>query len=243
MPQGGTLILETVNVDFDKDYLHEHHPTKPGPYAMLAVSDSGIGMDATTQERIFEPFFTTKGKGKGTGLGLSTVYGIVKQSGGFIWVYSELGKGTTFKIYLPRVEGQAPRKSPEKQTESRFQGSETILVVEDEESVRAIACRVLRERGYTVLDAPNGVRALDIAREFDGNIDLVLSDVVMPGMSGADFVSRLKQVRPDIKVLYISGYTDSAIIHNGTLDSNIAFLQKPFSIEGLARKIREVLES
>jgi two-component system, cell cycle sensor histidine kinase and response regulator CckA len=243
MPQGGTLILETANVDFDKNYLHEHPLAKPGPHVMLAVSDNGIGMDTATQERIFDPFFTTKEKGKGTGLGLSTVYGIVKQSSGFIWVDSKPGKGTTFKIYLPRVEGQVPPKAIEKHIESRFRGSETVLVVEDEESVRAIACRILRERGYTVLDAPNGAMALEIARGYAGNINLVLSDVMMPGMSGADFVSRLKQDRPDIKALYISGYTDSAIIHNGALDSNIAFLQKPFSIEGLARKIREVLES
>jgi two-component system, cell cycle sensor histidine kinase and response regulator CckA len=243
MSHGGTLILETANVDFGENYMLEHPVAKPGPYVMLAVSDNGIGMDAVTRQRIFEPFFTTKEKSKGTGLGLSTVYGIVKQSSGFIWVYSEPGKGTTFKIYFPRVRGQVVEKPVEKRTGSGFRGSETVLVVEDEKAVRAIACRILRERGYTVLDAPNGAIGLDIAKDYAGNINLALTDVVMPGMSGADFVSRLKQDRPDIKALYISGYTDSAIIHNGTLDPNIAFLQKPFSIEGLARKIREVLES
>jgi two-component system, cell cycle sensor histidine kinase and response regulator CckA len=243
MPQGGALIIETRNVDLDENYMLEHLVAKPGPHVMLAVSDNGIGIDAVIRQHIFEPFFTTKEKGKGTGLGLSTVYGIVKQSDGFIWVYSEPGKGTTFKIYFPRVEGQVIEKPVEKRIGSRFRGSETVLVVEDEKSVRAIACRILRERGYTTLDAPNGAIALDIAREYAGSINLVLTDVVMPGMSGADFVSRLKQDRPDIKALYISGYTDSAIVHNGALDSSVAFLQKPFSIEGLARKVREVIDS
>jgi two-component system, cell cycle sensor histidine kinase and response regulator CckA len=243
MPQGGTLILETANVDFDESYILEHPIAKPGSFVMLAVSDSGIGMDAKIQARIFDPFFTTKELGKGTGLGLSTVYGIVKQSDGFIWVYSEPGKGATFKIYLPRVEGRAVEKPVEKRTEYGIRGSETILVVEDEESVRDLACRILQDRGYTVLSAPNGKAGLEIASRFDGAIDMVLTDVVMPGMSGTDFVFRLKQDRPDTKVLYFSGYTNNAIIRNGNLDSKAAFLQKPFNNEDLAQKVRQIIES
>ena len=243
MPQGGKLTIETANVDFDEDYVSSHPMVQKGPYIMLAVSDNGIGMDAATQARIFEPFFTTKGKGKGTGLGLSTIYGIVKQSNGFIWVYSELEKGTTFKIYFPRVEGKQTLKSSQDKSESAFRGSETILVVEDEIGVRALACRILRERGYNVIEAADGKEALRLAREHDGEIHLVITDVIMPGMSGRELVAQLKAVRPQIEALYVSGYTDNVIVHHGILDSGIAFLQKPFTVEGLARKVREVIDS
>jgi two-component system cell cycle sensor histidine kinase/response regulator CckA len=216
---------------------------RPGPYVMLAISDNGIGMDAATQARIFEPFFTTKEKGKGTGLGLSTVYGIVKQSNGFIWVYSEPKKGTAIKIYIPREDAQSARSGANRLPDSEFQGSETVLIVEDEASVRALAARILRNRGYIVFEASNGAEALEIARQHEGAIHLVVTDVVMPGLSGSSLVSRLKADRPGIRALYISGYTDNAIVHHGILDSNIAFLQKPFSIDGLARKVRDVLNS
>jgi two-component system, cell cycle sensor histidine kinase and response regulator CckA len=200
-------------------------------------------MDAATQSRLFEPFFTTKQKGKGTGLGLSTVYGIVKQSNGFIWVYSEPGKGTTFKIYFPQEAGSIISPTEGAKPKPGFRGSETVLVVEDEIAVRSLACRILRDRGYTILEAPDGMEALGIAREHKGEIHLVLTDVVMPGINGTTLVSRLKAVRPKIKALYVSGYTDNAIIHHGILDSNVAFLQKPFSVDGLIRKVREVLNS
>jgi two-component system, cell cycle sensor histidine kinase and response regulator CckA len=243
MPQGGRLILETANVDLDDNFVQEDSVAGPGRYVMLSVCDNGTGMDARTQERIFEPFFTTKEKGKGTGLGLPTVYGTVKQSNGFIWVYSEPGKGTTFKIYFPRAEGHITKMPAEKSIEPGLRGSETILVVEDEELVRTLACRVLRDRGYTILEASDGAEALDKAQSYDDAIDMVFTDVVMPGMSGSELVSRLKDVRPNIKALYASGYTDSAIVHNGSLDFEVAFLQKPFTVESLARKVREVLTS
>jgi two-component system, cell cycle sensor histidine kinase and response regulator CckA len=242
MPRGGMLTIETANVQLDENYLVDHPFVKTGPFVMLAISDSGIGMNVETQSRIFEPFFTTKEKGKGTGLGLSTVYGIVKQSNGFIWVYSEPGKGTTFKIYFPRVEGEKTRL-PEDLVESVLCGSETVLLVEDENAVRALAGRILRERGYKVMEASHGEDALRIAHEYDGEIHLVLTDAVMPGMSGNALVTHIEAERPGIKSLYISGYTDSAIVHHGILNSSIAFLQKPFTVEGLTRKIREVLNA
>jgi PAS domain S-box-containing protein len=243
MPQGGKLTIKTANVDFDMHYVREHPMVKPGPYVMLAISDNGLGMDAATQARIFEPFFTTKETGKGTGLGLSTVYGIVKQSNGFIWVYSEPGKGTTFKIYFPRVEDKPTKVMTENKSESGSRGFETVLVVEDEGSVRALASRILRERGYSVLEASGSKEAVDVAREYAKEIHLVLTDVIMPDMSGRELVSWLEAVRPGIKALYISGYTDDAIVHHGMLDSNVAFLQKPFTVEGLSRKVREVIDS
>jgi CheY-like chemotaxis protein len=243
MPQGGKLTIETANVSFDEEYGREHPAVKPGLYVMLAISDNGLGMDASTQARIFEPFFTTKGKDKGTGLGLSTAYGIVKQSNGFIWVYSEPGRGTTFKIYFPRVDGEISKSAGESKSELGLRGFETVLVVEDEESVRALAIRILRERGYSVLEAADGMEALRIAGEFAGEIHMVLTDVVMPGMSGRDLISRLEAARPGIKALFVSGYTDNVIVHRGVLDSNVAFLQKPFSADGLARKVREVIDS
>lgn len=243
MPQGGNITIETANADFDENYVMEHHQTKEGPYVMLAISDNGIGMDDATRARIFEPFFTTKGRFKGTGLGLSTVYGIVKQSSGFIWAYSEPGKGTTFKIYFPRVAGETTPEVPDVRLNSASRGSETVLVVEDEAAVRILAGRILRDRGYTVLEAAEGTEALKQAQDHMGDIHLILTDVVMPGMSGRELVSEMVRIRPNMKVLYISGYTDRAIVHNGILDPDVAFLQKPFTIDGLARKVQEALKS
>jgi len=243
MPHGGKLTLETANVDLDEHYVHLHPIVPPGRYVMLAVSDTGIGMDDLTKARLFEPFFTTKEMGKGTGLGLSTIYGIVKQSSGFIWVYSEPGRGTTFKIYLPRVEREADTFAPHDREEIDLQGVETVLVVEDDSSVRSLVTRALSKRGYTVLEASTGKEALRKAREFDGKIHLLLTDVVMPGMSGKTLASQIETARAGIKVLFVSGYTDNAIVHHGVLDSNVAFLQKPFTIDVLAGKVREVIDS
>ncbi len=243
MCAGGKLVIETANIDFDEDYIQKHPEVRAGSYVMLAISDNGIGMDAATQSRIFEPFFTTKEKGKGTGLGLATVYGIVKQSNGFIWVYSEPGEGTTFKIYFPRAEDNTARLTLESKSVEGARGVETVLISEDERSVRALAAQILRKRGYNVLEASSGKEALDIAKKYAGEIHLVVTDVVMPGISGTELVSRLKTIRPGIKVLYVSGYTDNAIVHHGILDAGVAFLQKPFSVDGLASKVREVIDS
>jgi two-component system cell cycle sensor histidine kinase/response regulator CckA len=206
---------------------------------MMSVSDTGFGMTKQVEEHIFEPFFTTKEKGKGTGLGLSTVYGIVKQSKGNIWVYTELGKGTTFKVYLPRVDGPISKKKDKKTV--ALIGSETILVVEDDETVRKFAERALKGFGYRILIAANGEEAVRIAGEYEGSIDLMLTDVVMPGMSGQDLEDKLKASKPGIKVLYMSGYTDDTIVHHGILDRGKIFLQKPFTIEALGRKVKEAL--
>jgi two-component system, cell cycle sensor histidine kinase and response regulator CckA len=243
MPNGGKLTIETATADLDKNYVRDHPMTKPGPYVMMAISDNGIGMDTETQARIFEPFFTTKAKGKGTGLGMSTVYGIVKQSDGFIWVYSEPGKGTTVKIYFPRETRAVVENSPETQIDPILHGSETVLIVEDEMAVRSLASRILANYGYNVLEAEDGMEALRLARNSAQEIHLVITDVVMPGIGGKVLLSRIEDVLPDVKSLFISGYTDSAIVHHGILDSGIAFLQKPFTVEGLLRKVREVLNS
>jgi PAS domain S-box-containing protein len=243
MPTGGKLTLETANVVLDAAYAQRHIAVTPGEYVMLAVSDTGTGMDEETQARIFEPFFTTKGSSQGTGLGLSTVYGIVKQSGGNIWVYSEPGRGTTFKIYLPREtrSGIVARAARPETTDLR--GTETILLAEDEDAVRALAAKVLRGLGYRVLDARIGREAAEIAAAHPDDIDLLLTDVVMPEYSGGELARMLQQTRPGLKVLYMSGYTDEAIIHHGLLASNIAYLQKPFTPDALATKVREVLSS
>ena len=240
MPLGGRLSIETGNVDLDEEYVRGHPLAHPGRYVMLAVSDTGVGMDAATQARIFEPFFTTKEPGKGTGLGLATVYGIVKQHGGSIWVYSEPGHGTSFKIYLPRVDEAVPAK--EAAPSETIRGSETVLISEDVDAVRAVARQMLERQGYTVLDAPDGESALKLVGQYTGVIHLLLTDVVMPDLSGRELATRLAAVRPSVKVLYMSGYTDDAIVRHGILEEGIAYLQKPFTPDTLARKVRAVLD-
>jgi PAS domain S-box-containing protein len=243
MPNGGTLTIETAGVELDGSYAERHAMVPPGRYTMLAVGDTGVGMDVATRERIFEPFFTTKEKGKGTGLGLSTVYGIVKQSAGYIWVYSEPSVGTTFKVYLPRVE-EAASAIPVRSMESPVApGTETILLVEDEPAIRALSRRVLETSGYRVLDSGRGTDALERARAEKEPIDLLLTDLVMPNMGGAELASRLQELHPEIRVLFMSGYTDDAVVRSGLLGTGRAFLQKPFTPQNLARKVRELLDA
>jgi two-component system, cell cycle sensor histidine kinase and response regulator CckA len=242
MPHGGKLILETTNVELDENYLPTHPGAKPGPHVLLAVSDTGHGIDAETLPRIFEPFFTTKEQGKGTGLGLSTVYGIVKQSGGYIMVYSEPGHGTTFKVYLPRVDEEAAAAAGEVPAEPLARASETILLVEDEKPLREMIHEILEEGGYTVLEGGSPEEALAAARSHPGPIHLMLTDVVMPRMGGRDLAAEMAAVRPDLRVLYMSGYTDNAIVHHGVLDAGTHFLQKPFTADALLRKARAVLD-
>jgi len=242
MPDGGRLTIETCNVELDSVSASQHPVMEAGSYVMLIVTDTGCGMDAGTQARIFEPFFTTKGQGKGTGLGLATVYGVVKQSGGFIWVYSEVDHGSTFKIYLPQVKADLERGVPEKTSRGSHPGTETILFVEDEESVRELVRDYLGKSGYRVLEAPDGVRALEIAAAHRGPIHILVTDVVMPRLSGRELATRITAARPEIKVLYISGYTDDSIFRHGVLEGGVAFLQKPFNLKDLAQKIRQVLD-
>jgi two-component system cell cycle sensor histidine kinase/response regulator CckA len=244
MPNGGKLTIETANVTLDLDYVRQHAEVIPGEYVMLAVSDSGIGMTEEVKSHIFEPFFTTKEVNRGTGLGLATCFGIIKQSDGHIWVYSEPGQGTTFKVYLPRID-EAETASLFRHVESGDlpRGSETVLLVEDEAAVRDLAARMLRQQGYKLLEATNGHEALQLAQKRpDEKIHLVVTDVVMPQMGGKVLTDQLKSLRPDIKVLFTSGYTDKAVVHHDVLEPNIAFLQKPFSPQMLVRKVREVLD-
>jgi PAS domain S-box-containing protein len=242
MPLGGRLTIETASVELDAEYAAAHVTVVPGPYVMLAVSDTGIGMDAATRARVFEPFFTTKEQGKGSGLGLATVYGIVKQNGGYIWVYSEPGRGTSFKLYLRHARPvQAMAGVDGADDTGRRKGWETVLLVEDEDAVRALGREVLRRHGYQVLEARNGLDALRVAERHADTIHMLVADVVMPHLSGRDLADRLGQVRPDLKVLFISGYTDHAVMHR-ELTPGSAFLQKPFTPEGFARKVREVLD-
>jgi PAS domain S-box-containing protein len=242
MPHGGRLTLQTENVNLDEARAAGHYPIRPGQYVLLTVSDTGSGMDAETQKHIFEPFFTTKEQGKGTGLGLATVHGIVHQSGGYIYVYSELGNGSCFKIYLPRVDQVAEPAESRQAIEHHARGTETILVVEDEAMVRDLTLEVLKESGYTVISAERPDDALRICAQNQGPIDLLLTDVVMPGMSGLELAERLKPERPTMKVLYVSGYTADAVARRGMSDPKTAFLQKPFAPGALVRKVREVLE-
>ena len=242
MPDGGTIHVETANVELDAEYSRTHAATPPGPYVMLAVSDTGNGMSRETQKRVFEPFFTTKDKGKGTGLGLSTVYGIVKQSGGSIWMYSEPGCGTTFKIYLPRVDAELDEEiAPVAVT--GHGGEETILLVEDEDAVREVASRVLRRNGYTVVEATNGADALRQCEERGGDFDLIVTDIVMPEMGGLELAQKVWQRRPDARILFTSGYTEDAILRPSFLEPGAAFIEKPFTPARLAQRAREVLDS
>ena len=243
MPKGGKLTIETANIYVDEEYSRRHVSVRPGWYVLLIVTDTGCGMDAQTQARMFEPFFTTKEVGKGTGLGLSTVYGIVKQSGGNIWVYSEVGRGTTFKVYLPRIDQAVePLEVSSGQDESPT-GTETVLLVEDEEIVRDMTQEILRMNGYHVLESSHGDEALAVCRQHKGPIHLMLTDVVMPQMSGRELAERLMPLRPEMRVLYMSGYTDDAIVHHGVLDEGMAFIEKPFTPNALARKVRESLDA
>ena len=245
MPSGGKLTIETSNMTLDEEYARFHAPLRPGDYVMVAISDTGAGMDSETQSHIFEPFFTTKGT-KGTGLGLSTVYGIIKQSGGYIWVQSEMGKGTTFKIYLPRVAGTgeaAAQIATPVETQKPEPGTETILLVEDEANLRYLARQYLEKQGYKVIEAADGAVAMQIAVAHDKVIHLLLTDVIMPGMNGRELAQRIAEIRPNVKILYMSGYTENVIGHNGMLDAGVRLLQKPFTLRDLRSKVREVLDA
>ncbi len=241
MPNGGKLVIETRNFAMDDEYSRRHPPASPGEYVMLAVSDTGHGMDPETQIHIFEPFFTTKEQGKGTGLGLATVYGIVKQSGGFIWVYSEPGLGTAFKIYLPRVDEPVESAEPTKNADEAVHGTETILFAEDEDDLRELVGQFLRKNGYTVLEAKNGIEALQVAEHHDGQIHLLMTDVVMPKMGGWKLAERLITLRPALRVVYLSGYSEYSAAPDNSSKWRASFVQKPFAMDALARKIHEVL--
>ncbi|MDB4997895.1 MAG: hypothetical protein JWM74_5327 [Myxococcaceae bacterium] len=244
MPRGGKLTIETADVVLDEAYAATHVGVKPGPHVMLAVTDTGSGMDKATQAHMFEPFFTTKGVGKGTGLGLATVFGIVRQSEGTVWVESELGRGTTFRVYFPTAATSVvSSNTPAVEVRGALRGTETILLVEDEERLRILARSILRKYGYTVLDAQSAGDAFLLCEQHAESIDLLLTDVVMPRMSGRELSERLLKVRPQMKVLYMSGYTDDAVMRHGILESSIAFLQKPITPDALVRKVRTVLGS
>ena len=243
MPNGGKLTIETAPAELDRAYADYHPSVKPGRYAMIAVSDSGQGMDETTKARIFEPFFTTKAPGQGTGLGLSTVYGIVEQSGGTIWVYSELGKGTTFKIYFPRAAATGVAPEGPRGAVRPAGGSETVLIVEDDESVAKLIRTLLQHAGYTVLEAKNGKDALHLLTTHSGAVHLVVTDMVMPQMSGWELLQKIGEFRPGLKALFMSGYTDNALLRQGMATSQTPFLQKPFTPTALVSKVREVIDA
>lgn len=241
MPRGGKVTIETGHTYLDGTYASAHGSIKPGHYVVLAVSDTGIGMDAATQKLIFDPFFTTKEVGKGTGLGLSMVYGIVKQSGGNIWVYSEVGKGATFKVYLPRVD-QVDELEASAALATIPMGTETVLLVEDEVMVRRLSQEILEDSGYRVVVASNGKEGLRVCKEFRDHIDLMITDVVMPEMNGRELAEQVALLRPETRVLYMSGYTDDAIVRHGILEENMPYMQKPFLPDALALKAREILD-
>jgi CheY-like chemotaxis protein len=242
MPEGGKLIIETCNVEINANYARSHSPMIPGKYIMVAVSDTGCGMELDTQAHIFEPFFTTKEVGRGTGLGLATVYGIVEQTGGFIRVYSEPGRGSTFKIYFPRVEEEVPTAESAEIRTMQAKGQETVLVVEDEGGVRSLVCEAFISHGYKVLEAARAAQALEISEQHTEPIHLLLTDVVMPGTDGKQLALRLSTLHPETKVLYMSGYTDDAVLRHGLSEGGTPFLQKPFTPNALLLKVREVLE-
>jgi len=243
MPNGGKLVIETKNADLDQTYTASHPLMKPGAYIQLTVSDSGCGMDAETQSHIFEPFFTTKEKGKGTGLGLATVYGIVKQSGGFIWVYSELGKGTSFKIYIPRVDQAEEHPGAPKPTAEVPTGTETVLLTEDEQDVREIAKEFLESGGYKVVEAKDASDAIELARQHNGAIDLLVTDMVMPGMTGQELAVHLQREYPGLCVVFMSGYSEHAAMEMANADPTVRLLSKPFSRGALLRTVREILHT
>jgi CheY-like chemotaxis protein len=240
MPTGGRLTIETGVADLDEEYARHHLGAVRGRHTLIAVSDTGVGMDEDTKAHLFEPFFSTKAPGQGTGLGLATVYGIVKQSGGHIWFYSELGHGATFKIYLPAVEGTADSAPAAEPAPSR--GTETILVVEDEAAVRRLIVQLLRGLGYHVLEGIGSAGGLELGLNYPDRIHLLLTDVVMPGMSGSEIAARLLTRRTDLKVVFMSGYTDDAVVRHGVLQAGVAFLQKPFTVQALAGRVRQVLD-
>jgi len=241
MPTGGKLIMETANLDLDEKYAVTHPDVKPGPCVVLTVTDTGTGIEDSVRQHIFEPFFTTKATGDGTGLGLATAYGIVRQSEGWLWVYSEPGKGTSFKVYLPRVDSPAPAKQQTPPIRRPHQGTETVLLVEDQADVRGLAKEVLAGYGYLVLEAGNGAEALEVAARHAGPIHLLLTDVVMPGMNGGELCSQLVALRPETRVLFMSGYAENVIVHKGILKAGIAYLAKPLLPDELASKVRELL--
>jgi CheY-like chemotaxis protein len=245
MSEGGTITIETRNIDLDDRFARSHAGSRPGPHVMLVVRDTGCGMDAETQSRIFEPFFTTKEKGKGTGLGLSTVYGIVKQSGGYIWVDSAPGRGATFTIYLPRVEqaAESPAAPSSAAAGAPRRGTETVLLVEDEDVVRQLTQDILKMHGYTVLASADGDAALALLARHAGDIHLMLTDVVMPRMNGRELYERAAPLRASMRVLYMSGYTDGMFLQQGALEPGTAFIQKPFTPDALAAKVRQVLDA
>jgi CheY-like chemotaxis protein len=242
MPEGGLLTIRTANVELDDEYVAHHADAVAGPHVMLSVSDTGVGMDDTTLPHIFEPFFTTKPLGLGTGLGLSTVYGIVRQSGGSMWAYSEVGQGTTLKVFLPRAESAAeqPMQAPKPVAAS---GRETILLAEDEESLRRLTARILERSGYDVIAAETATEAVSIAERNGRKIDLLLTDLVMPELSGSALAERVSELLPDVRVLFMSGYADEVVTRNGTLTPGSAFLEKPFNANELAAKVRETLDA
>jgi two-component system cell cycle sensor histidine kinase/response regulator CckA len=242
MPDGGKIVIETANVDLDEGYCAVHPYILPGRFVMLSVSDTGQGMTDEVKAHIFEPFYTTKERGSGTGLGLATTYGAVHQAGGSIEVYSEVGIGTTFKVYLPRVEEEAAKPVMGDLPTDLPGGTETVLIVEDEGILRKLCVQILEQLGYRVLQARNGAEAIALAQGYGDRIDLLLTDVVMPGMNGRELATQLVLHRPEMKVLFTSGYTENAIVHHGVLDDEVSFLGKPYSPSSLAKKIRKVLD-